>query len=214
MAWRYDCIMLQIQQGGWILVLLLLLTLYAAYVFFERFLALRREKVGGERLMREVDAAVRRGQTEVALEAARAHGGTLGRFLLAGLARVPFGVAAVDASLKAALLEEEARLSRGLGMLSVTAQVAPLLGLLGTVSGMIRAFNVLATQGQTTAKLLAGGIGEALFTTAAGLIVAIPALIAYHYLAGRVDDILSELEQRREEFLGILAEVHHGEPQA
>jgi biopolymer transport protein ExbB len=79
---------------------------------------------------------------------------------------------------------------------------------------MIRAFNVLASQGQTTAKLLAGGIGEALFTTAAGLIVAIPALIAYHYLAGRVDDILSELEQRREELLGILAEVRNGEPQA
>jgi biopolymer transport protein ExbB len=206
--------MLQIQQGGWILVFLLLLTLYAAYVFFERYLALRREKIGGERLMREVDASVRRGQIDVALEAARAHCGTLGRFMLAGLARVPFGVTAVDAALKAALLEEESRLSRGLGVLGVTAQVAPLLGLLGTVSGMIRAFNVLASQGQTTAKLLAGGIGEALFTTAAGLIVAIPALIAYHYLAGRVDDILSELEQRREELLGILAEVRNGEPQA
>ncbi len=214
MARRYDGAMLQIQQGGWILFFLLLLTLYAAYVFFERYLALRREKIGGERLMREVDASVRRGQIDVALEAARTHGGTLGRFMLAGLARVPFGVTAVDAALKAALLEEESRLSRGLGVLSVTAQVAPLLGLLGTVSGMIRAFNVLASQGQTTAKLLAGGIGEALFTTAAGLIVAIPALIAYHYLAGRVDDILSELEQRREELLGILAEVRNGEPQA
>ncbi len=202
--------MLQLQQGGWILAFLLLLTIYAAYVFFERYLALRREKVGGERLMREIDAAVRRGQLEVALESARAQGGTLSRFLLAGLSRVPFGVSAVDAALKAALLEEETRLSRGLGVLSVTAQVAPLLGLLGTVSGMIRAFNVLASQGQTTAKLLAGGIGEALFTTAAGLIVAIPALIAYHYLAGRVDEILSELEQRREELLGILAEVRYG----
>jgi len=202
--------MLQVQQGGWILAILLLLTVYAAYVFFERFLALRREKVGDERLMREIDAAVRRGQLEAALEAARVQGGTLGRFLLAGLSRMPYGVSAVDASLKAALLEEETRLSRGLEVLSVTAQVAPLLGLLGTVSGMIRAFNVLANQGQTTAKLLAGGIGEALFTTAAGLIVAIPALIAYHYLAGRVDEVLSGLEQRREELLGILAEVRYG----
>ncbi len=204
--------MLQLQQGGWILWFLLLLTLYAAYVFFERYLSLRREKVGGERLMREIDAALRRGQAEAAMESARAHGGTLGRFLIAGLARVPFGVAAVDSSLKAALLEEEVRLSKGLGILGITAQIAPLLGLLGTVSGMIKAFNVLASQGQTTAKLLAGGIGEALFTTAAGLIVAIPALIAYHYLAGKVDDLISELEQRREEVLGILAEVSYDKP--
>ncbi len=201
--------MLKVQQGGWVLVVLLLLTLYAAYVFFERYLTLRRERVGGERLMREVEAALRRGQLEAALEAARAHGGALGRFLLAGLPRVPYGVAAVDAALKAALLEEEVRLSRGLGVLGVTAQVAPLFGLLGTVTGMIHAFNVLAAQGQTTARLLAGGIGEALFTTAGGLVVGIPALFAHHYLAGRVEDILTELEQRREELLGVLAEVDH-----
>ncbi len=199
--------MLTVQQGGWILVVLLLLTLYAAYVFFERFLSLRRERIGGERLMRDVEAALRRGKLEAALEAARVHGGALGHFLLAGLPRVPYGVSAVDAALKAALLEEEVRLSKGLGVLSVTAQVAPLFGLLGTVTGMIQAFNVLAAQGQTTASLLAGGIGQALFTTAGGLVVAIPTLMAYHYLAGRVDDILMELEQRREELLGVLAEV-------
>ena len=206
--------MLDVRQGGFILIILLLLALYAAYVFFERFLTLRRERLSGERLMREVEAALRRGQLEAALEAARAHGGALGRVLLAGLPRVPFGVAAVDAALKAAILEEEVRLSRGLGVLSVTAQVAPLFGLLGTVTGMIRAFNVLAAQGQTTASLLAQGIGEALFTTAGGLVVAIPALFGYHYLAGRVEDILTELEQRREELLGVLAEVRYAKKKA
>ncbi|AEB12216.1 MotA/TolQ/ExbB proton channel family protein [Marinithermus hydrothermalis] len=203
--------MLQVSQGGWILVILLLLTVYAAYVFFERFLSLRRERLGGDKLMREVEACLRRGRLEPAMEACRIHGGTLGRFVLAGLPRVPYGVAAVDAALKAALLEEEARLSRGLAVLSVTAQVAPLLGLLGTVTGMIRAFNVLAVEGQTTAQLLAGGIGEALFTTAGGLIVAIPALMGYHYLAGRVEDLLTELEQRREELLGALVEVDNAQ---
>ena len=202
--------MLKVQQGGWVLVVLLLLALYASYVFFERFLALRKERAGGERLMREVEAALRRGQLSAALEAARAHGGALGRFLLAGLPRVPYGVAAVDAALKAALLEEETRLSKGLGAVSLVAQTAPLFGLLGTVTGMIRAFNVLAVAGQTTPAALAGGIGEALFTTAAGLVVGIPALFGHQYLASRVDDILMELEQRREELLGVLAEVGHG----
>lgn len=192
------------------LVVLLLLALYASYVFFERFLALRKERAGGERLMREVEAALRRGQLSAALEAARAHGGALGRFLLAGLPRVPYGVAAVDAALKAALLEEETRLSKGLGAISLVAQTSPLFGLLGTVTGMIRAFNVLAVAGQTTPAALAGGIGEALFTTAAGLVVGIPALFGHQYLASRVDDILMELEQRREELLGVLAEVGHG----
>ena len=202
--------MLKVQQGGWVLVVLLLLSLYASYVFFERFLALRKERAGGERLMREVEAALRRGQLNTALETARAHGGALGRFLLAGLPRVPYGVAAVDAALKAALLEEETRLSKGLGAIGLVAQTSPLFGLLGTVTGMIRAFNVLAVAGQTTPAALAGGIGEALFTTAAGLVVGIPALFGHQYLASRVDDILMELEQRREELLGVLAEVGHG----
>ena len=202
--------MLKVQQGGWVLVVLLLLALYASYVFFERFLALRKERAGGERLMREVEAALRRGQLNTALETARAHGGALGRFLLAGLPRVPYGVAAVDAALKAALLEEETRLSKGLGAIGLVAQTSPLFGLLGTVTGMIRAFNVLAVTGQTTPAALAGGIGEALFTTAAGLVVGIPALFGHQYLVSRVDDILMELEQRREELLGVLAEVGHG----
>ena len=123
---------------------------------------------------------------------------------------MPYGVAAVDAALKAALLEEETRLSKGLGAVSLVAQTSPLFGLLGTVTGMIRAFNVLAVAGQTTPAALAGGIGEALFTTAAGLVVGIPALFGHQYLASRVDDILMELEQRREELLGVLAEVGHG----
>ncbi len=199
--------MLTVQQGGWILVLLLVLTLYAGYVFFERYLTLKREQVSGERLMREVERALRRKQSDSALETARMHGGVLGRFLLTGLQRVPSGSKAVDAALKAALIEEDAQLSKGLTVLSVSAQIAPLLGLLGTVVGMIRAFNVLSTQGQTTIRLLAGGIGEALYTTAGGLVVAIPILMAYYYLSGRVDAILGELEQRREELLGVLSEV-------
>ena len=201
--------MLELRQGGPILLVLLALLFYAAYVFFERFLAIRKERVGGEKLMREIEGAVRRGQLGSAIEAARLHGGTLGRFMLAGLSRATYGTATVEAGLKAALIEEEARLTKNLASLSVLAQAAPLVGLLGTVTGMIRAFNVLSAQGEPTAALLAEGIGEALFNTAGGLFVAIPALVGYYFLAGRVDKIVGELDQRREELLGILSEVSH-----
>lgn len=201
--------MLELRQGGPILLVLLALLFYAAYVFFERFLAIRKERVGGEKLMREIEGAVRRGQLGSAIESARLHGGILGRFMLAGLSRATYGTATVEASLRAALIEEEARLTKNLASLSVLAQAAPLVGLLGTVTGMIRAFNVLSAQGEPTAALLAEGIGEALFNTAGGLFVAIPALVGYYFLAGRVDKIVGELDQRREELLGILSEVSH-----
>ena len=201
--------MLELRQGGPILLVLLALLFYAAYVFFERFLAIRKERVGGEKLMREIEGAVRRGQLGSAIESAPLHGGILGRFMLAGLSRATYGTATVEASLKAALIEEEARLTKNLSSLSVLAQAAPLVGLLGTVTGMIRAFNVLSAQGEPTAALLAEGIGEALFNTAGGLFVAIPALVGYYFLAGRVDKIMGELDQRREELLGILSEVSH-----
>lgn len=88
------------------------------------------------------------------------------------------------------------RLQRGLGVLSLVAVVSPLLGLTGTVTGMIQAFQTIAAQpGRVEASLLAGGIWQALLTTAAGLLVAIPAHVAFHFLDARLDDIAAAMKE-------------------
>lgn len=194
-------------SGGPILVAILGVSIYALYIFFVRLQKLSRERVDAERLMIRVNAAVRDRNLELALSACENHGGPVARVLKSALLRLPYGRAAVEAAFGEASLEEEQRLTKGLRALATIAQIAPLLGLLGTVTGMILAFSEISQQGTGNPAALADGIGQALVTTAAGLIVAIPALIGHNYLANRVDNILLEIDRRREELMGNVVQV-------
>jgi len=194
-------------SGGPVLVAILLLSLYALYLFFERLFKLSKERVEADRLMARVNLAVRERNLEMALIACENHGGPVARVLKSALTRLPYGRAAVEAAFQEASLSEEQRLTKGLRSLSTVAQVAPLLGLLGTVTGMIIAFSEISQQGTGNPAALADGIGQALVTTAAGLIVAIPTLIGYNYLSNRVDNILIEIDRRREELMGNVVQV-------
>ncbi len=199
-----------LRSGGPVLIAILLISLYALYLFLERLLKLSRERMDVDRLMVRVNAAVRERNLEMALVACDNHGGPIARVLKAALTRLPYGRAAVEAAFQEATLGEEQRLTKGLRPLGTIAQIAPLLGLLGTVTGMIIAFSEISQQGTGNPAALADGIGQALVTTAAGLIVAIPALIGYNYLSSRVDNILLEIERRREELMGNVVEVVSG----
>lgn len=197
-----------ILSGGIVLLAILLVSLYALYLFFARFFKLSRERVDADALMARVNAAVRDRDLELALAVTERHGGPVARVLHKALVRLPYGRPAVEAAFEEAILEEELNLGRGLRPLATIAQIAPLLGLLGTVTGMIIAFEEIAGhQGIGNAESLAGGIGQALVTTAAGLIVAIPTLIGQNYLASRVDSIMLEIERRREELMGNVVQV-------
>lgn len=196
-----------ILSGGPVLVAIVAVSLYALYVFLARFLKLSRERTDSDRLMARVNAAVRERDLDAALAACEAHGGPVARVLAAALARLPYGRSAVDAAFQEASLEEEQRLARGLRPLATVAQIAPLMGLLGTVTGMIIAFAEISQQGTGDPAALADGIGQALVTTAAGLIVAIPTLIGQNVLASRVDGILLEVERRREELMGEVVQA-------
>jgi biopolymer transport protein ExbB len=194
-------------SGGPILVIILLVSLYALYLFFERLMKLSRERVDADRLMMRVNSAVRERNLEAALAACDDHGGPVARVLRAALLRLPYGRSAVEAAFQEATLEQEQRLSRGLRPLATIAQVSPLLGLLGTVTGMIIAFAEISQQGTGNPAALADGIGQALVTTAAGLIVAIPTLMGHNYLASRVENIMIEIERRREELMVNVVQV-------
>jgi biopolymer transport protein ExbB len=194
-------------NGGPVMIPIVLISLYAVYVFFERLFKLNKEKLDTDALMLRVNAAVRDRDLEAALAACDAHGGPVARVLKAALVKLPYGRAAVESAFQENYLVEESELSRGLRPLITIAQVATLLGLLGTVTGMIQAFNVIAVQGTGDPGAIAGGIGQALITTAAGLIVAIPVVIGQNYLASRVDKVLLEIERRREELMANVAQA-------
>jgi len=196
-----------IRSGGPILFVIALVSLYAAYIFFERFLKLRKERIDADSLMVRVNAAVNDRDLDAALYACETFGGPVARVIESALLKLPYGRTAVEAAFKEGFLQEEQHLSRGLRPLATIAQISPLLGLLGTVTGMIVAFNEIAQTGSGNPAALADGIGQALITTAAGLIVAIPALIGHNYLASKVDAILLEIERRREELMANVAQV-------
>jgi len=194
-------------SGGPILVVIILVSLYAVYLFVERFLKLRRERTDTSSLMARVNAAVRERDLEAALHACEQHGGPVARVLHSALERLPYGRPAVEAAFEEASLREEQALTRGLTPLSIIAKIAPMLGLLGTVTGMIITFSQISLRGSGDASELAYGIGQALVTTAAGLIVAIPVLVGHGYLFSLVEKQLSDIDRRREELMGNVVQA-------
>ena len=107
----------------------------------------------------------------------------------------------IEGIISESILEQTTELEKGMSLLGTVVNAAPQLGLLGTVTGMITAFSALTRNGTSTAKIVAGGISEALYTTAFGLIVAIPALVFYNYFNRRIDVIVSEMERAALQFL-------------
>ena len=107
----------------------------------------------------------------------------------------------IEGIISESILEQTTELEKGMSLLGTVVNAAPQLGLLGTVTGMIAAFSALTRNGTSTAKIVAGGISEALYTTAFGLIVAIPALVFYNYFNRRIDVIVSEMERAALQFL-------------
>jgi len=184
-------------SGGWSGVLIMLalfaLSLTAAYLVFEQIMTLRRKEIMPDGLGEEVRQLILAGRLGEATQACRDQPSFLSFVLLNGLAEIEGGWPAVEKALEDALAEQAARLMRKAEYLSVIGNLAPMLGLLGTVTGMILAFQTVAsTQGSANAAQLAEGIYEALVTTVAGLVIAIPALGAFAILRNRVDQLVAE----------------------
>lgn len=181
--------------GGWVMVPILLCSVVAVAIILERLWTLKPNRVVPRDLSRQVWDWVSSNQlNHQHIQDLRANS-PLGQVLAAGLASRQ-----QDRTIMKEAVEDTGRhvvheLERYLNTLGSIAAVTPLLGLLGTVTGMIRTFSALTTGGAGDPAALAGGISEALITTAAGLMVAIPALIAYRYLRGRVDSLVVQMEK-------------------
>jgi biopolymer transport protein ExbB len=176
-----------------IMVALILLSLLAAYLVFDQWLTLRRQELLPDGLADQVRQALATGDLAAAQQACKQRPSLLSFVLMHGFSEAEYGWSAVEKGLEESLAEQAAGLFRRLEYLSVIANIAPMLGLLGTVTGMIMAFREVAmTQGMASAPQLAEGIYSALVTTVAGLMIAIPAIGAYAIFRNRIDRMVAE----------------------
>jgi biopolymer transport protein ExbB len=184
-----------VTAGGWMMVLILLCSVVVLAICIERLYILNPRKIAPPHLLATVWKQLKAGEMDAARLKNLKQSSPLGRILAAGLANAYHGRDVMKESIQEAAAHVIHDLERYLNTLGTIAAVAPLLGLLGTVIGMIKVFAEIMAQGTGNASALAGGISEALITTAAGLTVAIPALVMHRYFIGRIDGIVVELEQ-------------------
>lgn len=184
-----------VKAGGWLMLPLILCSVIAAAIIFERVWTLQRKRVLPDELAGKVRSWVDRAQLDDRHVRALHESSPLGQILAAGLANRHRHRDVMKESIEDTGRHVVHDLERFLNSLGTIAAISPLLGLLGTVIGMVKVFSAITTHGVGNPTVLAGGISEALITTAAGLSIAIPALIAYRYLRGRVDTLVVEMEK-------------------
>jgi biopolymer transport protein ExbB len=184
-----------IKSGGWLMAPLILCSIVAVAIVAERLWTLQTQRVAPEHLAAQVWNWLKSGELdEDRLQALRA-GSPLGRILAAGLEHRHAKRDVMNEAIEDTGRHVVHELDRYLIMLGTIATISPLLGLLGTVLGIMRVFAAISSSGLGNPAALAGGISEALITTAAGLAVAIPAYILHRYLRGKVDDLVVRMER-------------------
>ncbi len=200
------------QKGGNFMWPLLFCSVLSFAVILERLWTLSRARVNTRKLMAQIVGALRNDGVDAAMDVCMKTRGPIAAIMYAGLVRARKGPEAVEKAIESAGTIEMAFLQRGLIVLASIANVAPLLGFLGTVSGMINAFEAIAAAEQVSAKLVATGISEALITTASGLIVAIPVQIANNFFISRIDRFVLEMEEASVELVDTLVDMegHQG----
>ena len=196
-----------IQSGGWMMVPIIIASVLALAITVERFWTLRPGKIAPPDLLSQVWSWMKNKQLDSAKIRTLKDSSPLGNVLAAGLINSRHGRQIMKESIEEVASHEIHEMERYLNALGTIAAVAPLMGLLGTVIGMIKVFAEIMAQGTGQANLLAGGISEALITTAAGLVIAIPALICHRMLQQRVDEIVVYMEQEALKLVDVL----HGE---
>jgi len=177
----------------WVLFILIGLSLWSLTVAYERWATFRRQ-LKDQGLRAALQAPLAAADMGAALNAAQANDSLQGRCLTAMLAAAPKGPVAAEEALQSTLIEERLKLEKNLIILGTLGNNAPFLGLFGTVLGIIKAFNDLALSGTSGASVVMSGISSALVATALGILVAIPAVVAYNYFLTRIKETQSEVE--------------------
>jgi biopolymer transport protein ExbB len=192
-------------QGGPVMWLLILLGLAALVVFIERALLLHRAQIRSTEFLNGIKNLLQKDRLMEALTLCEETPGPVAKLVKAGLRHADDDEPALRFAVQEAALAELPVLERRIGALAAIAQIAPLFGLLGTLLGMIKTFWLFNQGGNyATPAVLAGGMGEALLTAAAGLVVAIPAHLGRHFLSGRVRTLVQDMEWAGNELMRFL----------
>ena len=194
-------------KGGVIMIPLLILSILAIYIFIERAVVIRKAAREDRTFMDRIKDYIHEGDVDAALNLCKKTDTPYARLIEKGITRLGRPMNDVLVAIENVGNLEVAKLEKGFPWLATAAAGAPMLGFLGTVTGMVRAFYNMASAG-TSADIttLSGGIYEALVTTVAGLVVGIIALFAYNYLVARVDGVVNHLKAKTMEFMDLLNE--------
>jgi biopolymer transport protein ExbB len=173
-------------------------------VIIWKFVDLTRKSLATRKILAEVDGLLAENRMDEAMEAASASSAPAARILYAGMERADEGSERVNKAIENEGLIQLSKLEKGLVVLATLTNVAPLLGFLGTVIGMIIAFQSIEAAGEVEATLVAGGIKVALLTTAAGLVIAIPVSVAHNFFVSRIDSLVIDMEESAQNMIDTL----------
>ena len=194
-------------KGGPFMWPLLFSLVIGIAVIFERLWTLSRASINTKKFMGQVQEALERDGVEGAVNVCANTRGPIASIFHAGLLRLDRGLESVARAIEDAGSIEMAFLERGMIWLATIANVAPMLGFLGTVSGMIKAFEAIARAGDVEPSLVASGISEALITTATGLTIAIPIQAFHNYFVSRIDKIVIDMEESSSALVDTLVQM-------
>ncbi|NOY95555.1 MAG: MotA/TolQ/ExbB proton channel family protein [Chlorobi bacterium] len=194
-------------KGGWIMIPILLLSIIAVYIFFDRYFAIKRAGKIDMTLMEKVRAYIMAGKIDAAIALCRSNDNPASRMIEKGISRIGRPLADVNATIENVGNLEISKLEKGLPVLASVAGGAPMIGFLGTVMGMIQAFYDMSNAGNNIdVTLLSAGIYQAMVTTVAGLTVGIIAYFAYNILVSNVEKVVFKMEATTSDFMDLLNE--------
>lgn len=194
-------------KGGWIMIPIILLSIIAVYIFFDRYFAIKKAGKIDPGLLEKVKVYITSGKFDAAVALCRSNQNPASRMMEKGISRIGRPLTDVNAAIENVGNLEISKLEKGLPVLASVAGGAPMIGFLGTVMGMIQAFYDMSNAGNNIdVTLLSTGIYQAMVTTVAGLIVGIIAYFAYNILVSNVEKVVFKMEATTSEFMDLLNE--------
>ncbi|MBR4390691.1 MAG: MotA/TolQ/ExbB proton channel family protein [Bacteroidales bacterium] len=194
-------------KGGWIMLVLAILSVIAVYIFIERFIVVKKAMRFDKNFMERIREYMKEGRIDNAIALCHGSDSPISRMIEKGLSRIGRPLSDINTAIENVGNIEVSKLEKGVTLLSMIASAAPMIGFLGTVTGMIRAFYNMSMAGNNIdIELLSSGIYEAMVTTVGGLIVGIIAYIFYTIIVARIQDVVNLLEAKTTEFMDVLNE--------
>lgn len=193
-------------KGGIIMIPIFLLSILTFYIIIERFLTIKKATENSADLLTKIKSAVKSGDIDTAKKLSATNHTAIGVILAKGISKIGQPIKQIEASIEATGKLEVMKLEKNLGILGIVAAIAPMLGFVGTISGVIKIFYNISLADNISIGLIAGGLYEKMVTSAAGLIVGMFAHIGYHYLHIMLENVILKMESSSLEFIETVSE--------